>query len=151
MPNADNSAEQIDALLRQVRSIAVVGASADPSKASYEVMDYLINHGYEVVAVNPVTEHTHILGVPVFKTLADIPHPIDMVDVFRPKAELHSVAEQAIAINAKVLWGQLDIVDKDAAAPIFRSTISWKDSNTKCALSSTCAVKLLRSSFRVYR
>ena len=115
MPHADNSAEQIDALLRQVRSIAVVGASADPSKASYEVMDYLINHGYEVVAVNPVTEHTHILGVPVFKTLADIPHPIDMVDVFRPKAELHSVAEQAIAINAKVLWGQLDIVDKDAA------------------------------------
>ena len=115
MPHADNSAEQIDALLRQVRSIAVVGASADPSKASYEVMDYLINHGYEVVAVNPVTEHTHILGVPVFKTLADIPHPIDMVDVFRPKAELHSVAEQAIAINAKVLWGQLDIVDEDAA------------------------------------
>ena len=115
MPHADNSAEQIDALLRQVRSIAVVGASADPSKASYQVMDYLINHGYEVVAVNPVTEHTHILGVPVFKTLADIPHPIDMVDVFRPKAELHSVAEQAIAINAKVLWGQLDIVDKDAA------------------------------------
>ena len=109
------SPEFVDAILRSVRTIAMVGASGDPSKASNDVMAVLLAAGYEVFPVNPVTELSEIRGRRVHRTLGEIGQPIDMVDVFRPSSELYAIAEQAIAIGADVLWGQLAIQDGAAA------------------------------------
>ncbi len=105
---------EVDAILRSVKRIAVVGASANPGKFSYDVIRALRERGYEVAAVNPTATVKSIAGAPVYAALADIPHPIDMVEVFRPSAELPLIAAQAIAQGAGVLWGQLDVYDEQA-------------------------------------
>ncbi|MBS3786516.1 MAG: CoA-binding protein [Gammaproteobacteria bacterium] len=102
------------AILGWVKRIAMVGASADPSKASYRVLKDLTARGYEVIPVNPRPDLTDIDGIKVYPTLKDIEQPIDMVDVFRPPAELPAIARQAIDINAKVLWMQLGIKNTEA-------------------------------------
>ncbi len=104
-------------ILRDMRSIALVGASADPQKPSNKVLRFLHEAGYEMFPVNPNPALSEIHGLKVYRTLAEIPAPVDMVDVFRPKGELFGIAEQAIALKAKVLWGQLEIFD-DAAAKL---------------------------------
>ena len=102
------------AILGWVQRIAMVGASADPSKASYRVLKDLTARGYEVIPVNPRPGLTEIDGIKAYPTLKDIEQPIDMVDVFRPPAELPAIARQAIDINAKVLWMQLGIKNNEA-------------------------------------
>ncbi|MEL6120251.1 MAG: CoA-binding protein [Pseudomonadota bacterium] len=102
-------------ILKSVKTIAMVGASADKTKFSYGVLRVLHETGYEMIPVTPNPKVTEIRGIPVFRSLAEIERPVDMVEVFRPKEELYGIAEQAIAIGAKVLWGQIGVYD-DAAA-----------------------------------
>ncbi|MFV1566716.1 MULTISPECIES: CoA-binding protein [unclassified Phaeobacter] len=102
-------------ILKSVKSIAMVGASADKTKFSYGVLRVLHETGYDMIPVNPNPKVTEIRGIRVYHSLQEIDRPVDMVEVFRPKEELYGIAEQAIAIGAKVLWGQIGVYD-DAAA-----------------------------------
>lgn len=115
MDHAEPYAEgYIAKILDDVKTIAVVGASPRENRPSYIVMQTLIEAGYDVIPVNPNATGT-ILGQQVYAALADIPKPIDMVDVFRQSAALMGVVEEAIAVNAKVIWTQLGVVDHEAA------------------------------------
>ena len=111
----DYDPAHLAAILKSVRTIAMVGASGDRTKFSYGVLRVLHETGYEVIPVNPNPNLEEIRGLKVHRSLADIDRPVDMVDVFRPKEEFAAIAEQAIAIGAKVLWGQIGVYD-DAAA-----------------------------------
>jgi predicted CoA-binding protein len=103
----------IQELLRNSRTIAIVGLSSDPQRASWFVASYLKKEGYRVIPVNPKAER--ILGEVCYPDLASIPEPVDLVDVFRPASECLAVARQAVAINAKALWLQLRLVNIEAA------------------------------------
>lgn len=102
-------------ILASVKTIAMVGASADKTKFSYGVLRVLHETGYDMIPVNPNPNVTEIRGIKVYRSLAEIDRPVDMVEVFRPKEELCAIAEQAIAIGAKVLWGQIGVYDDRAA------------------------------------
>lgn len=102
-------------ILESVKTIAVVGASPRESRPSYIIMQTLIDAGYEVIPVNP-NARGEILGQTVYPTLADVPKPIDMVDVFRQSAALMGVVHEAIAVNASVILTQLGVIDHEAAA-----------------------------------
>jgi predicted CoA-binding protein len=121
MPDADiehrydYSQEYLSDILRSVKSIAMVGASADKTKFSYGVLRVLHETGYDMIPVNPNPAVTEIRGIPVVHSLQDIDRPVDMVEVFRPKEELYGIANQAVAIGAKVLWGQIGVYDDRAA------------------------------------
>ena len=105
---------ELRALLGQVHTIAVVGLSSKPSRPSMGVAAYLQDHGYRIVPVNP--RETEVLGEHAYPTLRDIPPDIqvDVVDVFRRAEETPEVARDAVAIGAKVLWLQADIVNEEA-------------------------------------
>ena len=102
-------------ILSSVKTIAMVGASADKTKFSYGVLRQLSEIGYDILPVNPNPAVTEIRGLKVYHSLEEINKPVDMVDVFRPKEELYGLAEKAIAIGAKVLWGQIGVYDDKAA------------------------------------
>ena len=103
---------QLRAILGEARTIAVVGLSANPERYSFEVAGYLQRHGYRIVPVNP--NETEILGAPAYPSLLEVPEAIDVVDVFRRSGETPAIARQAVAIGAKVLWLQDDIVSEEA-------------------------------------
>ena len=92
-------------ILQDCRSIAVVGVSAKWHRPSHFVAKYLLEHGYRMIPVNPAYEE--VLGQRCYPSLADVPEPVDMVDCFRRAEEIPALAEEAIAIGAKVLWMQL--------------------------------------------
>jgi predicted CoA-binding protein len=102
-------------ILKSVKTIAMVGASADKTKFSYGVLRVLHETGYEILPVNPNPKVTEIRGIKVYHGLSEIDQPVDMVEIFRPKEELYGFAEQAIEIGAKVLWGQIGVYDDKAA------------------------------------
>ncbi|NNE79536.1 MAG: CoA-binding protein [Silicimonas sp.] len=102
-------------ILKSVKSIAMVGASADKTKFSYGVLRVLHETGFEMLPVNSNPKVTEIRGIKVYHSLEEIDRPVDMVEVFRPKEELLGFAEKAIAIGAKVLWGQIGVYDDRAA------------------------------------
>ena len=104
-------------ILASVKTIAMVGASADKTKFSYGVLRQLSEIGYDILPVNPNPNLAEIRGLKVYRSLEEIDKPVDMVDVFRPKEEFYGLAEKAIAIGAKVLWGQIGVYD-DAAAKL---------------------------------
>lgn len=106
--------ETLRRILSQAKTIAVVGLSNDPAKASHGVGRYLLSQGFDVVPVNPGA--ATILGLAVFPDLASIGRPVDVVQVFRPPAAVPEIAAQAIAIGARVLWMQEGIVNAEAAA-----------------------------------
>jgi uncharacterized protein len=101
-------------ILREAKVIAVVGLSADWFRPSYFAAKYMQEHGYRVIPVNP--KYPEILGEKCYKSLRDIPHKVDLVDVFRKTADVPPVAEDAIAIGARVLWQQLGVRNEAAAA-----------------------------------
>ncbi len=101
-------------ILKNVNSIAIVGISSKEERDSYKVMKFLIERGYKVFPVNPNEEGKYILGRKCYKNLTDIDDEVDMVDVFRKKEFVYDVAKEAIEINAKVLWTQLDIFCEDS-------------------------------------
>ena len=102
-------------ILKEVKTIAMVGASSDPTKFSYGVLRVLHETGYDMIPVNPKEAGGDIRGLKVYPSLAAIDRPVDMVQVFRDKSALYGIAEEAIAIKAKVLWGQIGVVDAEAA------------------------------------
>jgi len=106
--------DEIRAIFRDTKTIAVVGASNNALRASHGVMAFLQRHGYRTIPVNP-QESGEILGEKVYASLRDIPEPVDMVDCFRRAEFIGPIAEDAIAIGAKVLWMQLGIVNQEAA------------------------------------
>jgi predicted CoA-binding protein len=111
----DYSEIYIKEILREVKTIAVVGASADQDRDSYKVMQALIQHGYQIFPINPNEEGNHILGQPCSADLSSVSGKIDMVDVFRAADAVMGVTREAITIEAKVLWTQLGIVNQEAA------------------------------------
>ena len=102
-------------ILQSVKTIAMVGASPDKTKFSSGVLRVLHETGYDMIPVNPKPEITEIRNLKVYPNLAAIDRPVDMVEVFRKPEDLYGVAEEAIAIGAKVLWGQIGVIDHDAA------------------------------------
>ena len=101
-------------ILEQSRTIAVVGASRDPGKVAHSVPRQIMRHGWHVIPVNPYADE--IWGQKCYHSLADIPEPVDMVNVFRPSADTPEVARQAVAIGAKALWLQQGIASAEARA-----------------------------------
>ena len=101
-------------LLRESHVIAVVGLSADWYRPSYFAAKYMQEHGYRVIPVNP--KYGEILGEKCYKSLREVPEKIDIVDVFRKTQDVMPIAEEAIAIGAKVLWQQLGVKNEAAAA-----------------------------------
>jgi len=104
--------EQLLRIYAETRTIAVVGASTEASKAAHQVPRYLQSQGYGILPVNP--RGGELFGERVFRSLAEIDVPVDVVEVFRPAQEAPEIARQAIAIGAKVLWLQLGIVLEEA-------------------------------------
>jgi predicted CoA-binding protein len=102
-------------ILKSVKTIAMVGASADRTKFSYGVLRVLHETGYDMIPVNPGLDGQQIRGLKVYPSLSAIDRPVDMVQVFRQPDELPAIAEEAVAIGAKVLWGQIGVTNKDAA------------------------------------
>ena len=109
------SDDYLQDILASVKIIAMVGASPDKTKFSYGVLRVLHETGYDMIPVNPKPGLAEIRGLTVFPTLAAIDRPVDMVEVFRRSEDLYEVAQEAIAIGAKVLWGQIGVVDHQAA------------------------------------
>jgi uncharacterized protein len=106
-----------DARIRDIlatpRTIAVVGCSPDPDRDSHEIAALLKAKGHKVIPVNPTSKE--ILGERCFASLKDIPEPVDMVDVFRRPEHVDQIAADSIAIGAKILWLQLDVINEPAA------------------------------------
>ena len=111
----DYSETCIKKILKEVNTIAVVGASGDHDRDSYKVMEALIQHGYQIFPINPNEEGNLILGQLCYADLSSVTGKIDMVDVFRAEDAVIGVTKEAIKIGAKVLWTQLDIINEEAA------------------------------------
>jgi uncharacterized protein len=99
-------------ILEEMSTFAVVGLSADPTKAAHSVPAAMQAYGWRIIPVNP--HAATLLGEQVYRRLADIPEPIDVVNVFRPSAEAADVTRQAVEIGAKAVWLQLGIVSAEA-------------------------------------
>jgi predicted CoA-binding protein len=111
--NFKTSSDVIVQILRDAKTIAVVGLSSNPMRASHGVAEYLKSAGYRIIPVNP--NELEVLGEKAYARLEDVPERVDIVDVFRRAEEVPAVAESAIGIGAKVLWMQLGIENAEAA------------------------------------
>jgi len=108
-----NDIPMLRRILKENRVIAVVGLSAKRHRPSHSVAKYLLEHGYRVIPVNP--SYQEVLGQKCYPSLRDIPERVDIVDCFRRSAEIMPVAEDAIAVGAKVLWMQIGVINEAAA------------------------------------
>lgn len=115
--NDDYPDDFLRTILTEVTTIALVGLSDEPTRPSHYVFAYLLRRGYRMVGVNPKLAGRHILGAPVYARLADIPFPVDMVDIFRNSAAAGGVVDEVLALSPKptVIWMQLDVRDDEAA------------------------------------
>lgn len=109
------SHEEIIDLLKTVKTIALVGASENPARPSHGVMRFLQSKGYRVFPVNPGLAGQELLGEKVYAALADIPEPVDMVDIFRNSEAAGPITDEAIAKGAKIVWMQLEVINHAAA------------------------------------
>ena len=105
----------IKEILSEVKTIAVVGASSKPDRDSYKVVESLVAHGYKVFPVNPNEKDNSILGLNFYSNLKSIQDSVDMVDIFRLSNAVMGITQEAIEINAKVIWMQLEIINHEAA------------------------------------
>ena len=108
-----DSAAEITGILHNYRVVAVVGLSDKPERPSYRVAQYLKEHGYRIVPVNPVRQE--ILGEKCYATLQDIPFPVEIVDIFRVVDAIPKIVDDAIAVGAKVVWMQQGLEEPDSA------------------------------------
>jgi len=108
--------EDIYDLLANARTIAMVGASDRPDRASNGVMRFLQDHGYRVIPINPQITGEHLFGEFVWRELAQLGEPIDIVDIFRRPMAAGEAVDEAIAIGAKAVWLQLGVINEEAAA-----------------------------------
>ena len=111
----DYSKNYIKEILEEVKTIAVVGASANPDRDSYKVMESLIKNGYQIFPINPNEKGNLILGQLCYGDLNSVSGKIDMVDVFRAEDAVLGVTKEAIKIGVKVLWTQLGIINEEAS------------------------------------
>ncbi len=117
-PGHQNSSELIKKILRNYKTVAVVGISRKPDRDSYRVAAYLKEHGFRVLPVNPAAEE--ILGEQCYPRLGDIPFPIDVVDVFRKPSALSELADEIISMNTppKAVWFQLGVINAEAVQKV---------------------------------
>jgi predicted CoA-binding protein len=113
MPLSNASSEEIRQILATAKTVAVVGLSDKPDRDSYHVAEYLQQHGYRIIPVNPAV--SSVLGEKAYARLEDVPEPIDIVDVFRRPEMVPAIVASAIAVKAKVVWMQLGIAHNVAA------------------------------------
>jgi len=106
--------KEIVSILKQYKTVAVVGLSEDPKKASHQVAEYLQSQGYRIIPVNPQCQE--VLGEKCYASLKDIPEPIEVVDIFRKAEAIPGIVKEAIAVGAKVIWMQLGLEHPQAAA-----------------------------------
>ena len=117
--------EIIKEVLKKYKNIALVGASKDLTKTSSVVMKYLQDYGFKVYPVNPSMKGESILGEKVFGNIKEIDGPIEIVDIFRPSNEIAEIAKDAVKVNAKVLWLQLDIRNEEAKKIVEKNDIIY--------------------------
>lgn len=110
---SDSMSSDIDKVLKQYHTVAVVGVSSNPERPSYRVADFLKKRGYRVIPVTPKGDT--IIGEKVYPDLASIPDPVDVVDIFRRSEDIPPIVEDAIKAGAKVIWMQEGIINEDAA------------------------------------
>ena len=123
---------EIKDILSKYKTIAMIGVSNDPTKASTIVMKYMQKYGFKVYPVNPKAKGQKILGEEVFEKITDIKDPVDIVDVFRPSKEALDIAKDTINIGAKVLWLQLGIKSEEAKKLVENNKIEYvEDKCTK--------------------
>ena len=123
---------KIKDILSKYKSIAMIGVSNDPTKASTIVMKYMQNYGFKVYPVNPSAKGQKILGEEVFEKITDIKDTVDIVDVFRPSKEALDIAKDTVSIKAKVLWLQLGIKSEEAKKIVEENKIEYvEDKCTK--------------------
>ena len=113
--DAPYSEVYLQEILSSVKTIAMVGASGDKTKFSYGVLRVLHETGYDMIPVNPGLAGQEIRGLKVYPSLTAIDRPVDMVEVFRNARELPRIAQEAVTIGAKVLWGQIGVTHPEAA------------------------------------
>jgi predicted CoA-binding protein len=111
----DYPPEYLAGILKEVKTIAMVGASADPTKFSYGVLRVLHETGYDMIPVNPAETGNEIRGLKCYESLSAIDRPVDMVQIFRTSEAAYEVVEEAIRIGAEVIWMQLGVRNDDAA------------------------------------
>jgi uncharacterized protein len=112
-------------ILSKYKSIAMIGVSNDPTKASTIVMKYMQKYGFKVYPVNPSAKGQKILGEEVFSKITEIKKPVDIVDVFRPSTEALDIAKDTVSIGAKVLWLQLGIKSEEAKKVVEKDNIEY--------------------------
>lgn len=113
MSHVNPTDDELRALLTSSTTIAMVGASANPEKPSHGIMKRMLAAGYRVIPVNP--KEAEVLGQKAYASLADIPDPVDIVDVFRKSEDTPAIADEAIALGAKTLWLQAGVTNDEAA------------------------------------
>ena len=119
-------------ILSKYKSIAMIGVSNDPTKASTIVMKYMQNYGFKVFPVNPKAKGQKILGEEVYEKITDIKDAVDIVDVFRPSKEVLDIAKDTVSIKAKVLWLQLGIRSEEGKKIVEENKIEYiEDKCTK--------------------
>ena len=101
-------------ILKEYRTVAIVGASSNPERPSFRVVRYLSKHGYNVIPVNP--NEREILGMTCYPNLSSIPEKVEVVDIFRKPEAVMPIVEEAIKIGAKVIWMQEGVINEEAAA-----------------------------------
>ena len=122
----------IKEILSKYKSIAMIGVSNDPTKASTIVMKYMQKYGFKVFPVNPKAKGQKILGEEVYEKITDIKDTVDIVDVFRPSNEAINIAKDTVSIKAKVLWLQLGIRSEEAKKIVEEDKIEYvEDKCTK--------------------
>jgi predicted CoA-binding protein len=119
-----NSDAEIRKILTESRVIAIIGASPSPERDSQDVMRYLQERGYRAIPVNPHVAGQEILGEKVYASLAQIPEPIDIVDIFRNPDAASEAVDQAIEVGAKAVWMQLGVINRPAAERAEREGLS---------------------------